>query len=189
MRMQILFWMGALCMPLVVMASENPEIHLSVGKGFGIASQEVGEQAVQFHAVRLHPVFPSVGVFRLGYGLRLTHFSADQILGSPFGVTALNAGVQALFGGIPGLELGMNIDTIGFSFGNSTSERLNLLLGGKNDKGFLSSEFFVMTRFLNQAFARLSFAHLATEQTPDTLGRRQDFTDLLMLSVGFVFDE
>ena len=187
MKVRVVFWIFMLCWCQSLMAAESSEIHLSFGKGFGIASQESGEQAVQLHAVRLHPVLPSIGVFQLGYGLRLTHFSADQILGSPFAVTALNAGIQAAFGGIPGLELGMNIDMIGFSLGDSTTKRFNLLLGGKNDKGFLSSEFFVMTRFLDTAFLRLGFAHLATEQTPNAIGRRQDFTDLLMLSFGWVF--
>lgn len=168
-------------------ADASPEVELSAGWGFGISSAENGTHVVQLQGARLHPVFESIGKFKLGYGVRLSHFTADQILGTPFQVSALNAGIHAAYEGLEILDVGMNLDVIGFSFGNSTSETFNLLKGGKNDLGFLSSEFYVMRRFFGAKFMRLSYMHVATEQSPNAAGRRQKFTDLFGISAGLFF--
>ncbi len=165
------------------------EIHISAGKGLGVSSQENGSQMIQAHAIKLHSPFETIDKFKLGYGLRLAHFSADQILNSHFETIALNLGFQAHYMLIPSLVFGLNLDVIGFSISGSTTERLNLLLGGRNDRGFLASEFFLQFNFIDHAFFRFGLAHLAVEQTPNAVGRRQTFTNLMLLNLGWIFDQ
>lgn len=80
------------------------------------------------------------------------------------------------------LEVGFNIDLIGYGFGRSRTSpyqspttslaglqdsdvpNFNLLLVGKHDKGQLNSEFFLGYQLNSNVGVRIGFSHLVTEQ-------------------------
>lgn len=163
-------------------ASEGAvENQVFAGYGFGISKQVDGESVLQVQAARLHSVFPSLGRFQLGYGVRASLLSADQLVGKKYGVSALNAVFHAAYQGLEWVDVGMNLDVMGASFGNDVSHRLNLLRGGSADLGFLNSEFYVTARVSDAARVRLSFMHVASGASP------QAFVDFVGLSVGWVW--
>ena len=87
---------------------------------------------------------------------------------------------------LAGLELGFDIDLVGFSFGPSRTgayaatdpqfagvqaasvSGFNLLLGGKTDRGQLDSEFYVAWWFTQSWALRAGLSHFATGYTTDT---------------------
>ena len=175
----ILILSAGLASPCV--EASEPELQASVGMGFGISSAATGENVLFVQAARLHPVFEGVGRFQLGYGVRASSLKADQIGGQAYQVTAVNAAIHAAYQGLGIVDIGMNLDVIGASFGSDVGHRLNLVRGGKSDFGFLNSEFYVMSRLFDTAFARLSFMHVASGASP------QAFVDCVGVSVGLVW--
>ncbi len=160
---------------------EKPEIQLSAGQGFGLSSSVGGETLTQIQVARLHPVLRDLAPFQIGYGVRYSHFGADSILSRQYSAGAINLGVHASYLGLDWIDLGMNIDVFGIATGSDVGHRTNLLRGGKNDLGFLNSEFFIMRRLPHSTFVRMAFMHVASGVQPQT------FVDLIGLSIGMIW--
>ncbi|MBL7713956.1 MAG: hypothetical protein JNL01_00725 [Bdellovibrionales bacterium] len=89
-----------------------------------------------------------VGTFQGG---KLGTYPSPQISLDEAGLWTLNLAFQAEKTFFSNWVLGLNIDFFGASFASerqgASPQKLNLLLGGKNDRGSLVSEFFVGYQF------------------------------------------
>lgn len=147
---------------------------------------------------------------KLGFGARLTNIwlrsgfevGDSQTIALPATSTAyLNADLHLTFLLSDLLEVGMNIDLIGASFGNEVQSSVgkvaprgfNLLLGGKNDRGFLNSEFYAGYRMTEHWILRSGLSHqvveyeMAQDSGNASSNHYQKFYNLFYLSIGYLF--
>lgn len=135
----------------------------------------------------------------------------DSLYGGNSSIYAMNAMINLGYHISQKLELGFNIDVIGFSFGPSASRtfrsngvetpanakptRLNVLLVGNNDRGSLNSEFYLRYKVNNKVGIKLAVQHFFTELTttnkvqtlPAQNDRFRNITDLLCFGVAYQF--
>jgi len=164
--------------------------------------------------------------FYIGTGVRLSNaFGRNQVFTSaPASLAANDANVDSLFSSrsstyafnailnlgyhlSPKLDLGFNIDLIGFSFGPSRIKlftgngaqsapsaqptSLNILLVGNNDRGTLNSEFYLRYKVSKKWGIKLAYQHFFTELTttnkvqtiPVQNDRFRNITNLFSLGV------
>ncbi len=164
--------------------------------------------------------------FYIGTGVRLSNaFGRNQVFTSaPASLAANNANVDSLYSSrssiyalnailnlgyhiSPKLDLGFNIDLIGFSFGPSRIKlfngngaqstpsaqptSMNILLVGNNDRGTLNSEFYLRYKISKQWGIKLAYQHFFTELTttnkvqtiPVQNDRFRNITNLFSLGV------
>lgn len=110
--------------------------------------------------------------------------NTDSLLGTNTSTYALNAILNLGYHISPKLDLGFNIDLIGFSFGPSSNRifsgngtltntaakptGMNILLVGNNDRGTLNSEFYLRYKVNNKVGIKLAMQHFFTELTTAT---------------------
>jgi len=164
--------------------------------------------------------------FYIGTGVRLSNaFGRNQVFTSaPASLAANDANVDSLFSSrsstyafnailnlgyhlSPKLDVGFNIDLIGFSFGPSRIKlftgngaqsapsaqptSLNILLVGNNDRGTLNSEFYLRYKVSKKWGIKLAYQHFFTELTttnkvqtiPVQNDRFRNITNLFSLGV------
>jgi len=168
--------------------------------------------------------------FYIGTGVRLSNaFGKNQVFTSaPASLAANPANKDSLFSTSassyafnailnlgyhisPKLDLGFNIDLIGFSFGpsriklfngNGTTTTttakptsMNVLLVGNNDRGTLNSEFYLRYKVNNKIGIKLAYQHFFTELTttnkvqtlPEPNDRFRNITNLFSIGVAYHF--
>jgi hypothetical protein len=135
----------------------------------------------------------------------------DTAFGTNTSIYAINALLNMGYNISPKLQLGFNIDLIGFSFGpektyqfqgsglqNNTKASptpLNLLLVGTNDKGTLNSELYLQYKVKEKLGIKIGYQHLFTEITttskiqtlPEPNDRFRKISDLVTVGVSFSF--
>ena len=135
----------------------------------------------------------------------------DSLFSSSASTYALNAILNLGYHISPKLDLGFNIDLIGFSFGpsriklftgNGTSNTttamptsMNVLLVGNNDRGTLNSEFYLRYKVNNKIGLKLAYQHFFTELTttnkvqtvPVQNDRFRNITNLFGIGVAYHF--
>jgi hypothetical protein len=135
----------------------------------------------------------------------------DTAFGANTSIYALNALLNMGYNFSPRLQLGFNIDLIGYSFGpektyqfqgsglqNNTKASptpLNLLLVGTNDKGTLNSELYLQYKIKENLGIKIGYQHLFTEITtatkvqslPEPNDRFRKISDLVTVGVSFSF--
>jgi long-subunit fatty acid transport protein len=171
--------------------------YIDVGAGFG--SGQTGVSASFLHNWHLG----SKRKFFLGVGARFTtqfgsdvyyesapaslageQASVDSIFISSPSVSAFNAVLNLGYRFSEKLQIGFNIDAIGFSFGSeknatfmgngitrSTTAKptdFNILLIGNNDKGTLNSQFYLQYDFNKKFGVKAAYQYLFTEYTTAT---------------------
>lgn len=123
--------------------------------------------------------------------------SSKQTFVSSVDVHSLNLLLETEYGFLENLLVGMNIDLVGFSFGTEKDIRttagasgktkpasVNLLLGGKNDKGALNSEFFIAYRVNSDWKIRAGLSHQVVEyETALSTEKAQRFFDLFFIGI------
>ena len=108
----------------------------------------------------------------------------DSILGANTSTYALNAIINLGYHISSKLDLGFNIDLIGFSFGPSSNHffrsnglqtlstakptGMNILLVGNDDRGTLNSEFYLRYKINNKLGIKLMAQHFFTELTTNS---------------------
>jgi len=137
--------------------------------------------------------------------------NTDSLLGIKTSTYALNAILNLGYHISPKLDLGFNIDLIGFSFG-PTSNRffsgngaltattakptsMNVLLVGNNDRGTLNSEFYLRYKVNHKVGIKLAMQHFFTELTTATKvqtvpvqnDRFRNITNLFSVGVAYHF--
>lgn len=125
-------------------------------------------------------------------------------------VNAINTSFHIQYSFTNRLDVGFNIDLIGFSFGRSRAATLqstdrpnnlstmqearptsfNILLGAENDIGTLNSEFYGKYWVTKRLAVKLGFSHLFTEYTskntlPMDNDRFRNISNLILLGVSF----
>lgn len=135
----------------------------------------------------------------------------DSLFSSSASTYALNAILNLGYHISPKLDLGFNIDLIGFSFGpsriklftgNGTSTTttamptsFNVLLVGNNDRGTLNSEFYLRYKVNKKIGLKLAYQHFFTELTttnkvqtvPVQNDRFRNITNLIGFGVAYHF--
>ncbi|PJE47103.1 MAG: hypothetical protein CUR34_06135 [Sediminibacterium sp.] len=137
--------------------------------------------------------------------------NVDSLYGGKSSIYALNAMINLGYHITPKLDLGFNIDVLGFSFGPSriklfsgngtldvtTAEptSMNVLLVGNNDRGTLNSEFYLRYKINHKVGIKVAMQHFFTELTtiekvqtvPVQNDRFRNITDLFSVGVAFLF--
>ncbi|MDP1845092.1 MAG: hypothetical protein Q8K64_16890 [Sediminibacterium sp.] len=137
--------------------------------------------------------------------------SIDSLLGANTSIYALNAIINLGYHISSKLDLGFNIDLIGFSFGPSSNHLfrsnglqtlttakptgMNILLVGNNDRGTLNSEFYLRYKINNKLGIKLMVQHFFTELTtnnkvqtlPVQNDRFRNITDLFGFGLAYHF--
>jgi long-subunit fatty acid transport protein len=135
----------------------------------------------------------------------------DSVYGGNTRIYAMNAMINLGYHISPKLDLGFNIDVIGFSFGpnasrlfrtngvetltNTKPTGMNVLLVGNNDRGTLNSEFYLRYKVNNKVGIKLAYQHFFTELTtaskvqtiPVQNDRFRNITDLFSFGVAYHF--
>lgn len=135
----------------------------------------------------------------------------DSLFGANTSIYAVNAIINMGYHISPKLNLGFNIDLIGFSFGPSskplfksnglqtlTSAKptgMNILLVGNNDRGTLNSEFYLRYKVNKRLGIKVAVQHFFTELTttnkvqsmPVQNDRFRNITDLFGLGIAYQF--
>lgn len=137
--------------------------------------------------------------------------NVDSVYGGNSSIYALNALINLGYHISPKLDLGFNIDVIGFSFGpnasrifrtngvetltNTKPTGMNVLLVGNNDRGTLNSEFCLRYKVNNKVGIKLAYQHFFTELTtatkvqtlPAQNDRFRNITNLFSIGVAYHF--
>lgn len=116
--------------------------------------------------------------------LAIGNSNADSILLQSPQINALNIAINIGYRISPRLNVGFNIDAIGFSFGAKKDgfyvngnqgqaiaarpTAFNILLIDNRDRGSLNSEFYMRYFFRPNLAIKMAFQHLFTEYTTDT---------------------
>ena len=143
------------------------------------------------------------GRFLIGTGLRFTGFygsnitltsapanlankpeSVDSLFAPAPNINALNLLVNLGYTITEKIQVGFNIDVIGFSFGptgkpnfisngkqttvSASPTKVNILLIDNNDRGSLTSHFYIRYKFSDRFGLKLAYQHLFTELTTTT---------------------
>jgi hypothetical protein len=135
----------------------------------------------------------------------------DTAFGANTSIYAINALLNLGYNISPKMQIGFNIDLIGFSFGpeksyqfqgsglqnntNASPTPLNLLLVGTNDKGTLNSELYLQYKVKEKLGIKIGYQHLFTEITttskiqtlPEPNDRFRKISDLVTVGVSFSF--
>lgn len=135
----------------------------------------------------------------------------DSVYGGNSSIYAMNAMINLGYHISPKLDLGFNIDVIGFSFGPNASRTfrtngvetltntkptgMNVLLVGNNDRGTLNSEFYLRYKVNNKIGLKLAYQHFFTELTtaskvqtlPAQNDRFRNITNLFGIGVAYHF--
>ncbi|MDP3394253.1 hypothetical protein [Sediminibacterium sp.] len=162
--------------------------------------------------VRLSNAFGKNQVFTSApASLAANSANKDSLFSSSASTYALNAILNLGYHISPKLDVGFNIDLIGFSFGpsriklfsgNGTSTtttaeptRMNVLLVGNNDRGTLNSEFYLRYKVSTKWGIKLAYQHFFTELTtinkvqtvPVQNDRFRNITNLFGIGVAYHF--
>jgi hypothetical protein len=172
--------------------------HVEVGSGFG------GEAISPVASFHKNWELGSKKKFVVGTGLRYTGFfgkdvnftsapndlaidpiNVDTLLGASPTINSLNVLINLGFNVSEKIQIGFNIDAIGFSFGptgtpsyikngvSTTSEASptspNILLVGNNDKGSLNSHFYGKLNLSEKIGVKIAYQYLFNELTTSTI--------------------
>lgn len=124
-------------------------------------------------------------------GSKLGTYSPSSIQIQEDGLWTLNLALQIQREVFSNWVLGLNIDCLGASFaskrGTASAQPLNLLLGGRNDRGSLLSEFFVGYRWGNHV-VRTGLNHAVQEWKFEGSSEKfQRFFNLFFVSYAHIF--
>jgi len=158
--------------------------------------------------IRFNNVFGKDQVFTSApANLASNKANTDSLFSSSSSTYALNAMLNLGYHISPKLDLGFNIDLIGFSFGPSRIKlfsgngtiitttaqptSMNILLVGNNDRGTLNSEFYIRYKLGKQWGIKLAYQHFFTELTtiskvqtvPVQNDRFRNITNLISIGV------
>jgi hypothetical protein len=172
--------------------------YVELGSGFGAGATS---PVVSFHK---NWTLGQKDKIVIGTGLRYTGFfgkdinftsapidlaiepsSVDTLLGTKPAINALNLLINLGFNVTEKIQIGFNIDALGFAFGpngsptyiqngnssNTTASPTspNLLLVGNNDKGSLNSHFYGKLKLNDKWGVKLAYQYLFNELTTDTI--------------------
>jgi len=168
-----------------------------VGFGFGTSQGSFsGSYIHNWHLGKKGKFFIGTGArFTTYFGNEIKYLSApaslavdeksiDTLMLSKPSVSALNLLINLGYNFSPKLQVGFNIDAVGFSFGKNSNAKFtgngttanvnakptgfNILLGGNNDQGTLNSQFYLQYLIGKQWGVKVAYQYLFTEFTTDT---------------------
>jgi Outer membrane protein beta-barrel domain len=174
---------------------KNQFAELSFGFGSSQGTLAVG-YFKNWNLGKKHKFYIGTGArFNIYYGNNINFLSApaslaaeesktDTLVAANPSIYALNAMINMGYNFTPKLQIGFNIDLLGFSFGpegtpkfNSNGGQVNtkakptsfnLLLIGNNDKGTLNSEFYLRYKINNKFGFKVAYEYFFTELTTST---------------------
>ncbi|CAN5386088.1 hypothetical protein BH10BAC2_BH10BAC2_49450 [soil metagenome] len=180
-----------------VAAIDKTKDFADLGFGFGSSQGSVSASYIHnWHLGKKRKIVIGTGArFTTYFGKNIDFLSAppslagdekstDTLFAPKPSISALNVLINLGYNLSPKLQVGFNIDAIGFSFGPNGSPTFtgngntintkakptgfNVLLGGNNDRGNLNSQFYLQYLFGKKWGAKVAYQYLFTELTTDT---------------------
>lgn len=183
-----------ICLSALSLAGYAQSSYAELGAGFG------GGAVSPVAAFHKDWSLGKKGRFLIGTGLRFTGFYGSDITltSAPANLADKPTAVDSLFAPAPNInslnllinlgynitekiQVGFNIDAIGFSFGptgkpdfvsngkrttvSASPTKVNVLLVDNNDRGSLTSHFYARYKFSDRFGLKLAYQHLFTELT------------------------